>query len=88
MLPPTKGWHLNVFVPNKGIEIKKVEGLFGRVVSRANNNSNANGGVAYANSNNASSNSNSNNGSRLANSQQKDEIYYSEQSFLCDYHVW
>lgn len=37
----------------------------GRVVSRANNNANANGGLAYANTNNASSNSNTNNGSRL-----------------------
>ncbi len=40
----------------------------GRVVGCANNNSNANGGLAYANANNASSNSNGNNGSRLANS--------------------
>lgn len=37
----------------------------GRVVSRANNNANANGGLAYTNTNNASSNSNTNNGSRL-----------------------
>ena len=37
----------------------------GRVVSRANNNANANGGLAYTNANNASSNSNTNNGSRL-----------------------
>lgn len=38
-----------------------------RVVGRASNNANANGGLAYANANNASSNSNTNNGSRLAN---------------------
>ena len=44
-----------------------VEGLVCRVVGRANNNANANGGLAYANANNASSNSNTNNGSRLAN---------------------
>ena len=37
-----------------------------RVVGRANNNANANGGLVYANANNASSNSNSNNGARLA----------------------
>ena len=38
-----------------------------RVVGRANNNANVNGGVVYANANNAWSNSNTNNGSRLAN---------------------
>jgi len=37
-----------------------------RVVGRANNNANANGGCVYANANNASSNSNTNNGARLA----------------------
>lgn len=37
------------------------------MVGRSNNNSNANGGLVYANANNASSNSNTNNGSRLAN---------------------
>ena len=47
---------------------KKVEGLMRcRVVGRANNNANVNGGVVYANANNAWSNSNTNNGSRLAN---------------------
>ena len=40
-----------------------------RVVGRANNNANVNGGVVYANANNAWSNSNTNNGSRLANRQ-------------------
>lgn len=38
-----------------------------RAVGRANNNANANGGLAYANANNAFSNSNTNNGGRLAN---------------------
>ena len=38
---------------------------YGRVVGRANNNANANGGLVYANANNASSNSNTNYGSRL-----------------------
>ena len=38
-----------------------------RVVGRANNNANVNGGVVYANANNAWSNSNTNIGSRLAN---------------------
>ncbi len=47
----------------------KADGLMRRVVGRANNNANANGGLVYANANNASSNSNTNNGSRLANRQ-------------------
>lgn len=38
---------------------------YGRVVGRANNNANANGGLVYANANNVSSNSNTNYGSRL-----------------------
>ena len=42
---------------------KKVECPTCRVVGRANNNANANGGLV--NANNASSNSNTNNGSRL-----------------------
>lgn len=42
-----------------------------RVVQRSYNNSNTNGGVAYANANNDSSNTNTNNGSRLANSKVK-----------------
>lgn len=37
------------------------------MVNRSNNNSNANGGVAYVNSNNAPSTTNANIGSRLAN---------------------
>ena len=45
---------------------KKGRGLPRRVVGRANNNANANGGCVYANANNASSNSNTNNGARLA----------------------
>lgn len=44
---------------------KKVECPTCRVVGRANNNANANGGLVYANANNVSSNSNTNNGSRL-----------------------
>lgn len=44
-----------------------VEGFSGRVLYRANNNANANGGLVYSNANNASSNSNTNNGVRLAN---------------------
>lgn len=36
-----------------------------RVVGRANNNANANGGLVYSNANNVSTNSNTNNGSRL-----------------------
>lgn len=41
------------------------EESYGRVVGRASNNANANGGLGYSNTNNASSNSNTNNGSRL-----------------------
>lgn len=37
-----------------------------RVVYRSNNNANANGGVAYANTNNDTANVNANIGSRLA----------------------
>ena len=44
---------------------KKGRVSYGRVVGRANNNANANGGLVYANANNASSNSNTNYGSRL-----------------------
>ena len=46
-----------------------------RVVQRSNNNSNTNGGVAYANANNTASNTNSNNGSRLANMLKTQGIY-------------
>lgn len=59
-----------------GCEHKKVEGLK-RVVGRANNNANANGGCVYANANNASTNSNTNNGARLAN---KKNRFYGERS--------
>lgn len=55
---------------------EKVEGIYGRVVGRSNNNANANGGLAYANANNASSNSNSNNGSRLAHRKEKRRNYF------------
>ena len=44
----------------------KADDPTGRVVGRANNNANANGGLVYANANNASSNSRTNNGARLA----------------------
>ena len=46
--------------------MKKGRGLSRRVVGRANNNANPNGGCVYANANNDSSNSNTNNGARLA----------------------
>lgn len=52
-----------------------------RVVRRSYNNSNTNGGVAYANANNASSDTNTNIGSRLANGKIKAQDCFSVQSF-------
>lgn len=46
-------------------ESEKVERPRCRVVGRASNNANANGGLVYSNANNVSTNSNTNNGSRL-----------------------
>lgn len=44
---------------------QKVENSKGRVVTRSNNNANANGGLVYTNANDASSRANSYYGSRL-----------------------
>ena len=52
-----------------------------RVVYRANNNANANGGVSYANANNDAANVNANIGSRLANNNVKLERYFGVQQW-------
>ena len=51
---------------NNTFVFQRVAFPLSRVVFRGYNNSNANGGVSYANANNDASNSNSNIGSRLA----------------------
>ena len=61
---------------NNTFVFQRVAFPLSRVVFRGYNNSNANGGVSYANANNDASNSNSNIGSRLNNNRRKFKSAY------------